>query len=72
MSDAPQARSGDRSYVRDMPRRSAFTVILAVALVLTTSPGPQAPEQEHAPSVSPKSFSVTVDGTASKEARRGT
>jgi len=55
-----------------MPRRSAFTVILAVALVLTTSPGPQASEQERAPSVSPKSFSVTVDGTASKEARRGT
>ncbi|MBN1528479.1 MAG: hypothetical protein JW895_05430 [Thermoleophilaceae bacterium] len=55
-----------------MPRRSAFTVVLAVVLVLTTSPGPQASEPEHAPSVSPKSFSVKVDGTASTEARRGT
>jgi hypothetical protein len=55
-----------------MLRRSAFTVILAVALVLTTAPGPRASEQERAPSMSPKSFSVNVDGTASKEARRGT
>jgi hypothetical protein len=55
-----------------MPRRSAFTVILAVVLVLTTAPGPQASEQERAPSVKPQSFSVNVDGTASKEARRGT
>ena len=45
-----------------MPRRSAFTVILAVVLVLTTSANPQASEADRAPSVSPKSFSVKMDG----------
>jgi hypothetical protein len=55
-----------------MPRRSAFTVILAVVLVLTTSANPQASEAERAPSVSPKSFSVEMDGRAPQGARRGT
>jgi hypothetical protein len=55
-----------------MPRRSAFTVILAVVLVLTTSANPQASEAERAPSASPKSFSVKMDGRAPQGARRGT
>lgn len=45
-----------------MPRRSAFTVILAVVLVLTTSANPQASEADRVPSVSAKSFSAKMDG----------
>jgi hypothetical protein len=59
-----RARSKDRSYGRDMPRRSLFTVFLAVVLVLTTSANPQASEIGHSTSASPKSFSVKMDGRA--------
>jgi hypothetical protein len=55
-----------------MPRRSLFTVLLAVALVLTTPAGPQASQAEHAASVSPKAFSVEIDGrTPPRDPRRG-
>ena len=64
MGGRGQARSGDRSYGRDMARRSTFTVVLAIVLVLSTSASPQASEAGHAPSASPKSFSVTMDGRA--------
>jgi hypothetical protein len=45
-----------------MPRRSLFTVLLAVVLVLTTSANPQASEITHSTSASPKNFSVKMDG----------
>ena len=48
-----------------MPRRSLFTVVLAVVLVLTTSANPQASEVDKPASVSPKSFSVKMDGRSS-------
>jgi hypothetical protein len=55
-----------------MPRRSAFTVILAVVLVLTTSASPQASEAERAPSSSHKIVTVKMDGRAPQGVRRGT
>ena len=45
-----------------MPRRSLFTVLLALVLVLTTSANPQASEVSHSTSASPKNFSVKMDG----------
>ena len=47
-----------------MPRRSTFTVLLAVVLVLTTSANPQASEVGQPTSASPKNFSVKMDGRA--------
>ena len=47
-----------------MARRSLFTVVLAVVLVLTTSANPQASEVTHSTSASPKNFSVKMDGRA--------
>jgi hypothetical protein len=45
-----------------MPRRSLFTVLLAVVLVLTTSASPQASQADRSASASPKTFSVQMDG----------
>jgi hypothetical protein len=47
-----------------MPRRSLFTVLLAVVMVLTTSPDPQAPDAGRTASAAAKSFSVQMDGRA--------
>ena len=47
-----------------MPRRSTFTVLLAVVLVLTTSANPQASEVESPTTASPTNFSVKMDGRA--------
>ena len=47
-----------------MPRRSTFTVLLAVVLVLTTSANPQASEVDGSTSASPTNFSVKMDGRA--------
>jgi hypothetical protein len=45
-----------------MPRRSLFTVVLAVVLVLTTSGQPEANAGASPVSVNHKSFSVKMDG----------
>jgi len=47
-----------------MPRRSLFTVFLAVVLVLTTSANPQASEIGQPVSASPQNFSMKMDGRA--------
>jgi len=47
-----------------MPRRSTFTVLLALVLVLTTSANPQASEIDSPVSASPTNFSVKMDGRA--------
>jgi hypothetical protein len=47
-----------------MPRRSTFTVLLALVLVLTTSANPQASETGSPVTASPTNFSVKMDGRA--------
>ena len=47
-----------------MPRRSTFTVLLALVLVLTTSANPQASEVAGPITASPTNFSAKMDGRA--------
>jgi hypothetical protein len=55
-----------------MPRRFAFTVLLAVALVLTTSPQPEVSQAVRPDLASPKSFSVSQDGRSPvRDVQRG-
>ena len=62
MGATARAQSSDRSYGRDMPRRTAFTVLLSVVLVLTTSGQPEASAGASPASATQKTFSVTMDG----------